>query len=221
MSRIATRRPVYVNIVKSTVEHGVISRDHPMHKRSLVALAIVLPAASPGAWPSALATAVPTPTCNVRGSHQWLSTRPSPLDSAVVAIGDATALICYSRPQARGRSVDSLVPRGLAWRLGANEPTTLTLSNAMSVGGVRLGAGRYVLLAVPGDAKWTVVFHTTPDSEPAKMFQTMKQVAMGTASAERVAPLVEQFTIRAAPDGVPAFLLEWGPWRVRLPVAAP
>src|SRR5437867_1068337 len=100
----------------------------------------------------------PALACHVRGSQDWLATRPSPLDSAVITVGATTAKICYSRPSARGRSVDSLVPPGRAWRMGANEPTTITLTNTLIIGGAQLGALRYVILAVPGVERWTLAF---------------------------------------------------------------
>ncbi len=161
----------------------------------------------------------PAPTCHVRGSRQWLATRPSPLDSVVVTVRGATAKICYSRPSARGRSVDSLVPPGPAWRMGANEPTTITVANRLDVGGAFLGTGRYVILAVPGLDRWTLAFYTTPDTEPEKMFQNLKQVATGTGEVVRVVEPVEQFTIRSESDSSTlSLLLEWGTWRVRVPV---
>ena len=157
--------------------------------------------------------------CHVRGSQQWLATRPSPLDSVALTVGGASAKICYSRPSARGRSVDSLVPPGPAWRMGANEPTTITLTDTLKVGGALLGAGRYVILGVPGVARWTLVFYTTPDTEPAKMFQNLKQVAAGTGEVEHLAQPVEQFTIRRESDSTRSdLLLEWGTWRVRVPI---
>lgn len=161
----------------------------------------------------------PASACHVRGSRQWLATRPSPLDSVVVMVRGATATICYSRPSARGRSVDSLVPLGPAWRMGANEPTTITVTNRLNVGGAFLGMGRYVILAVPELNRWTLVFYTTPDTEPAKMFQNLKQVATGTGEVVRVVEPVEQFTIRSESDSTtPRLLLEWGTWRVLVPV---
>ncbi|SRR6266566_5469915 len=161
----------------------------------------------------------PTPACHVRGSQQWLATRPSPLDSAVVTVPGATAKLCYSRPSARGRSVDSLVPPGPAWRMGANEPTTIAVTNKLNVGGAFLETGRYVVLAVPGVNRWTLVFYTTPDTEPARMFQNLKQVATGTGEVVRMVEPVEQFTIRSEGDGTRrSLLLEWGTWRVRIPV---
>jgi len=161
----------------------------------------------------------PATACQVRGSRQWLATRPSPLDSVVVMVRGATAKICYSRPSARGRSVDSLVPAGPAWRMGANEPTTITVADRLNVGGAFLGTGRYVILAVPGLDRWTLAFYTTPDTEPAKMFQDLKQVATGTGEVVRVVEPVEQFTIRSERDSTTlSLLLEWGTWRVRFPV---
>lgn len=157
--------------------------------------------------------------CRARGSHTWLATRPSPLDSVVATVSGTTAKICYSRPHARGRSVDSLVPPGPAWRMGANEPTTITVSNSLDVGGARLATGQYVILAVPGLTRWTLVFYTTPDTEPAKMFQNLTQVATGTGEVERVSERLEQFTIRAENDSLGTnLLLEWGTWRVRVPM---
>ena len=110
---------------------------------------------------------------------------------------------------------------GRAWRTGANEPTTMTLTGALSVGGATLPAGRYVLLAVPGPERWTLVFHTTPETEPARMFATLRRVALGAGTVERMAAPVERFTVRGEGQGdAAALLLEWGDRRVRVPVRA-
>jgi hypothetical protein len=164
----------------------------------------------------------PTLACQVRGSHDWLATRPSPLDSTLITVGATAAKICYSRPSARGRSVDSLVPPGPAWRMGANEPTTITLTNTLIIGGAQLRTQRYVILAVPGVERWTLAFYTTPDTEPAKMFHNLTQVASGSGVVERLAKPVEQFTISTVGDSTALdLLLEWGTWRVRFPVRPP
>jgi len=103
--------------------------------------------------------------------------------------------------------------------MGANEPTTITVTDRLSVGGAFLGTGRYVILAVPGLNRWTLVFYTTPDTEPAKMFQNLRQVATGTGEVVRMAEPLEQFTIRSESDSTtPSLLLEWGTWRVRIPL---
>jgi hypothetical protein len=105
--------------------------------------------------------------------------------------------------------------------MGANEPTTITLTNQLNIGGALLVTGRYIILAVPGVKRWTLVFYTTPDTEPAKMFQNLKLVTTGTGEVEPVAKPVEQFTIRSEGESTtPDLLLEWGTWRVRIPVRA-
>src|SRR5690348_4509777 len=174
------------------------------------------------AMPAAAVTqsSAPPPACSVRGSPEWLATRPSPLDSVIVVVGGTTAKICYSRPSARGRSVDSLLPSGVAWRMGANEPTTITLTGPAMVGGALLTAGRYVILGVPGVQQWTVGFYTTPDSEPAKMFNSLKQVASGSGQVERGRDAVEEFTIRTEHSPEAELLLEWGTLLVRIPMRA-
>jgi hypothetical protein len=165
---------------------------------------------------------VPSVACGLPGAERWQSTRPSPLDSSTLTVGAQVVSICYSRPHARGRSIDSLVPLGRAWRTGANEPTIVTLTGRLSIGGVVLAAGRYVLLTVPERTQWRLVFNTTSDTEPAKMFTSLHQVAVGSADVESLATPVEQFTIRASPDSTaPAFFFDWGTRRVRVPVRRP
>jgi len=190
-----------------------------MHRLATLAGCTYL-ALSVGLLPARARAQRPSLACGMPGAHTWQSTRPSPLDSATLTVQGRVAVFCYSRPSARGRSVDSLVPVGPAWRTGANEPTTLTITDKLSVGGVVLSPGRYVILTIPQVDAWRIVFNTTPDTEPAKMFATLRQVAVGAGRVERIAP-VEQFTIRAMADSIdPAFTLEWGTRRVRVPVRA-
>jgi hypothetical protein len=168
------------------------------------------------------AQAPPHIACGLRGAEHWQATRPSPLDSVDLVVDGRLISICYSRPHLRGRSVDALVPPGRTWRTGANEPTIVTLTDRLSIGGVTIAPGRYVLLTVADRTVWRLVFNTTPDTEPAKMFASLNQIAIGTAQVESLAQPVEQFTIRAIADSAaPAFLFDWGARRVRVPVRRP
>jgi hypothetical protein len=99
-----------------------------------------------------------TEPCRYRGASDALADRPSPLDSVTIRLGDASAKLCYGRPSARGRSVVGVRdPFGAPWRLGANEPTTLHLPFAASIGGVEVGPGSYSLYAIPERSTWTIV----------------------------------------------------------------
>ena len=69
------------------------------------------------------------------------------------------ARVLYSRPQLNSRSIESLVPEGKIWRMGANESTELTLYEAMKVGNTSLDAGVYTLYAIPSEGQMTVIIN--------------------------------------------------------------
>jgi hypothetical protein len=82
------------------------------------------------------------------------------------AIGLSEVTIYYHRPGVKGRAIwgpkesDALVKYGEIWRAGANEPTLLTFSDEVTIGGKRLGPGTYRLVAIPGEKEWTVIFNS-------------------------------------------------------------
>ncbi len=158
--------------------------------------------------------------CPWAGSHQWLSTRPSPLDSAVLTVRGTTLKVCYSRPSARGRAVfDSVVRLDRAWRTGANEPTLLQLSSPARVGGASLAPGTYVVMTVPRKGDWAIAFFTTNETDPAAMFRDLKEAGTGTGEVEVMTEVVERFTMRFEEGAQGAFLvLEWDKTRVRFAV---
>src|ERR1043165_4694138 len=92
-------------------------------------------------------------------------------------IGPVRVSIDYSSPAVhgpdgkdrRGQIWGKLVPYGLAdlgfgngkpdpWRAGANENTVFEVSDAVSIEGKRLPAGRYGLHMIAGPEEWTVIF---------------------------------------------------------------
>jgi len=74
-----------------------------------------------------------------------------------VGITDIT--INYHRPLVNGRKVwGDLVPYGQVWRAGANENTTITFTDAVTVEGKALAAGTYGLHMIPNQDEWTVIF---------------------------------------------------------------
>ena len=74
-------------------------------------------------------------------------------------IGVTDITINYHRPLANGRAVwGKLVPYGQVWRAGANENTTITFSDPVSIEGQDLEKGTYGLHMIPGESEWTVIF---------------------------------------------------------------
>ena len=74
-------------------------------------------------------------------------------------IGITNITIDYSRPLTKGRKVfGGLEPYGKVWRVGANENTTISFSDAVTVEGQPIPAGIYGLHMIPGESEWTVIF---------------------------------------------------------------
>ena len=74
-------------------------------------------------------------------------------------IGITDITINYHRPLANGRQIwGKLVPYGQVWRAGANENTTITFTDPVSIEGQALDKGTYGLHMIPGENEWTVIF---------------------------------------------------------------
>lgn len=77
-------------------------------------------------------------------------------------IGITDITINYHRPLANGRPIwGKLVPYGQVWRAGANENTTITFTDPVTIEGQPLDKGTYGLHMIPGENQWTVIFSKT------------------------------------------------------------
>jgi tetratricopeptide (TPR) repeat protein len=74
-------------------------------------------------------------------------------------IGLTTITIDYHRPLAGGRDLfGKTVPYGKVWRAGANENSTISFSDDVSIEGKPLAAGTYGLHMIPDKDQWIVAF---------------------------------------------------------------
>ena len=74
-------------------------------------------------------------------------------------IGITDITVNYHRPLANGRQIwGKLVPYGQVWRAGANENTTVTFTDPITIEGQPLDKGTYGLHMIPGENQWTVIF---------------------------------------------------------------
>jgi Protein of unknown function (DUF2911)/Tetratricopeptide repeat len=74
-------------------------------------------------------------------------------------IGITDITINYHRPLVNGRKVwGALVPYGQPWRAGANENTTISFSDPVTINGQSLAAGTYGLHMIPTENEWTIAF---------------------------------------------------------------
>jgi hypothetical protein len=74
-------------------------------------------------------------------------------------IGITDITINYCRPLVGGRTLwGKEIPYGQVWRTGANENTTISFSDDVSVEGHALPPGTYGLHTIPTADQWTVIF---------------------------------------------------------------
>src|SRR5712692_9272413 len=79
--------------------------------------------------------------------------------TVIQRVGMTDVTITYHEPLAGGREIwGKIVPYGKVWRAGANENTTITFSDDVSVEGKPLAAGTYGLHTIPDKDQWTIIF---------------------------------------------------------------
>jgi len=136
-----------------------------MRKTFMIALALLVAA-------SAMAQQVRTP-------------RPSPNASLTQSVGLTDITIKYSRPGVKGRTIwGGLVPYDTVWRTGANEATTITFSDDVTVDGQKLTKGTYALFTIPGRDTWKVIFNKQGEQWGAFAYDKTQDAATLTVKPE-------------------------------------
>ena len=86
--------------------------------------------------------------------------RPSQKQVLTQTVGFTDITITYSRPGVKGRQIwGGLVPYDKVWRTGANEATTISFSDDVTINGQALPKGTYSLHTIPGKDQWTIIFN--------------------------------------------------------------
>ncbi len=112
--------------------------------------------------------------------------RPSQKASVMQTIGTTDMTITYSRPGVKGRQIwGALVPYDKVWRTGANEATTISFSDDVTINGQPLPMGTYSLATIPGRDSWTVIFNKVADQWGAFSYDATKDALRVTAKPEK------------------------------------
>lgn len=111
-------------------------------------------------------------------AQQLRTPQPSTTTLVKQDFGLGTIELSYSRPNMKGRKIfGDLVPFDKVWRTGANQATTLTFSDEVTIGGVAIKPGKYGLLSIPGQTEWTIIISKQTDvTSPAAYKQEMDVV---------------------------------------------
>jgi Protein of unknown function (DUF2911) len=120
--------------------------------------------------------------------------RVSQRGSVTQRIGLTDITINYHRPAVGGREIwGKVVPYGKVWRAGANENTTITFADDVTVEGKPLAAGTYGLHAIPDKDQWTIIFSKNSTSWGSFSYDE-KEDALRVTVKPHPAEMFEQVT---------------------------
>ncbi len=147
--------------------------------------------------------------------------RPSPAASVFEKIGTAKVTVSYSRPAVKGREIwGSLVPYGEVWRLGANDATTIEVSEPFKLAGRDMPAGAYALFAIPSKDKWSIVVNSEAKQWGA-YFRDPKKDVFSFDVVPTAGPHQEWLEYRIHPESATTVRVEmaWEKLRIAFPVS--
>jgi hypothetical protein len=118
-------------------------------------------------------------------AQDFRTPRPSPDATVTQYIGVTKITIDYSSPAVKNRKIwGELVPLGEVWRTGANEATTITFTDAVSINGNELVAGTYGIHTVPNASEWEIIFSKDTPVDGGSTFDPKKEVLRIKAKPE-------------------------------------
>ncbi len=110
-------------------------------------------------------------------AQDFRAPRPSPDATVSQFIGVTKITIDYSSPAVKDRKIwGELVPFGQVWRTGANEATTITFSDAVSINGNELAAGTYGIHSIPNENEWEIIFSKDTPVDGGSTFDPKKEI---------------------------------------------
>ena len=141
-------------------------------------------------------------------------------DTMRATIGAASFDVDYARPLARGRRLlGDVIPYGNVWRTGANAATQFTTSAPITLGGLKLAAGKYTLWTLPRENGVDLIVNTQTGQWGTE-YDHSRDLGATPMKSEVADPPVEQFTIsiRDTDKRSGALVIEWGAFRWTVPI---
>jgi hypothetical protein len=126
---------------------------------------------------------------------------PSPAGSVSTTVGLTEVKVDYSRPRAKGRTIfgtdaKAVVPYGKIWRTGANAGTKITFGDDVTVEGIAVPKGEYLLFTWPGANEWTVsLYKDVKLGGDTEKYDKSQEAANFKVKPQKLTEKVETFTI--------------------------
>ena len=135
-------------------------------------------------------------TCYAIDAQQLRTPAPSPSTTLKQEFALSNIEISYSRPAVKGRKIfGDLVPYGKVWRTGANNATTITFGEEVTIGGKKVAAGKYGLLTIPEATSWTVIISKQTDVSSPASYKEDQDVVRVKADVQTLPFSIENFMI--------------------------
>jgi len=153
------------------------------------------------------------------GGAKQLSVR----DTTRATIGKATFVVDYGRPLARGRQIlGGVVPYNDVWRTGANAATQFETSADITIGDLRVPAGKYTLWTKPSE-KGVELIVNKQTGQWGTSYDYQQNLGRVSMTSETSAPTTtEKFTISIVPkdDHHGILTMEWGTFKWSTPISS-
>ena len=124
----------------------------------------------------------------------------SPAGSVSSTVGLTNIKVDYSRPRVKGRKVfgekDVMHAYGTLWRTGANSGTKITFSDDVTVEGIKVPKGEYLIFSWPGATEWTVsLYKDVSIGGNTDGYDAKTEAAKFKVKTEKPVTKVETFTV--------------------------
>jgi hypothetical protein len=112
----------------------------------------------------------------ITAAQDFRTPRPSPDATVSQYVGVTKITIDYGSPAIKDRKIwGELVPFGQVWRTGANEATTITFTDAVSINGNELVVGTYAIHCIPNANEWEIIFSKDVPVDGSSTFDPKKE----------------------------------------------
>jgi Protein of unknown function (DUF2911) len=148
-----------------------------------------------------------------KGFTQLKMPIPSPAAKVEQQVGVSNVSITYHRPSLRGRKLlgQPNIPYGKVWRLGANEATTIEVTDSIQIEDKILPKGKYALMAIPDEKEWTIIVNGVSNQWGAYQYKEKKDVFRFNVKAENLSKTEEtlSFTFEDIQPSEASLVFRW------------
>ena len=135
--------------------------------------------------------------CSVSFAQTLVTPQLSTTQTIKQNFGLSSIELSYSRPNAKGRVIfGELVPFGKVWRTGANQASTLTFGDDVTIGDKKIAAGKYGLLSIPNKNNWILIITKQLDVTSPSAYKEENDLVRVNVKPLAVANKVETFTMQ-------------------------